>query len=73
MEDPRNSRQIVIDRIISYVDGVRFYDKGIEPNYDFDNMTDVEIIRAFELLIFDYVRIRNEYRANNPDPRVTRR
>lgn len=52
MEDPRSSRQIVIDRIISYVDGVRFYDKGIEPNYDFDNMTDVEIIRAFELLIF---------------------
>lgn len=70
MEDTRTCRQIVIDRIKSYADGILYWAPDDVREYDFDNMTDAQVVKTFELLVFDYVRIRNEYRANNPDPRL---
>jgi len=64
MKDERTCREVVIYRIESYVDGISFYDPTDKRAYDYDNMTNADLVRAFELLVFDYVRIRNRARAD---------
>ena len=68
MKDKRTIRQIVIDRIEAYVNGLDFYNPELkaEHQYDYENMTDTEIVHTFEMLVFNNHKIKAEYRAKDP-------
>ena len=65
MEDTRSYRQIVIDRIQEYVRSISFYEAG-KVAYDFESISDHELIRALELLIWETYQARAAYRARQP-------
>ena len=68
MKDERPLRQIIIDRIKAYVNGLEFYAPELvaEHQYDFDSMTDVELVRTFEQLVFNNHKVRKAYRERDP-------
>jgi recombinational DNA repair protein RecT len=67
--DERPIRQIVIDRIIAYNNSLDFYTDLQEIEYDFDVMTDNELIHVFEMLVFNNHKVKTEWRKVRDDAR----
>ena len=68
MKDERTTRQMIIDRIEAYINGLDFYDPEIRKTYsfDYDAMSDKELLHEFEMLVFNNHKIKAEYRAKDP-------
>lgn len=73
MKDERTLRQVIIDRVLAYNHGLEYYNPEAVEEFDFDSMTDIEILHAFEMIVFNHHKHIRAHRENNPDIRAQRR
>lgn len=68
MEDTRTIRQMIIDRVDAYIRGLEFYNPELGATYqfDYDSMSDKELVHEFEMLVFNHHKIKEEYRRTDP-------
>ncbi len=68
MIDNRTLREIVISRIEAYIRVIEYYNEAdAQPVFNFDSMTDNELTKTFEKLLWDSQKIKHNYREKNLD------
>lgn len=74
MIDVRSLREIIISRIEAYIRGIEYYDEEAAETYvfDFDSMTDSELSKAFERVLWDSQKIKRKHREQHLDERRRR-
>ncbi len=68
MMDNRTLREIVISRIEAYVRVIEYYNESeAQTAFNFDSMTDNQLTKAFEKVLWDSQKIKHDYREKNLD------